>query len=76
VYLSMTRGQDTLVIDLAPDGAREDDGPIDASGLVVVTASEAELAAHEALLDGLEKANKAPAVWRSVAPAALAQSAV
>ena len=74
VYLSMTRGQDTLVIDLAPDGAREDDGPIDASGLIVVAASEAELAAHEALLDGLEKANKAPAVWRAGAPS-VAQSA-
>ncbi len=74
VYLSMTRGQDTLVIDLAPDGAREDDGPIDASGLIVVTASEAELAAHEAVLDGLERANKAPAVWRAVAPS-VAQSA-
>jgi DNA polymerase-3 subunit epsilon len=74
VYLSMTRGQDTLVIDLAPDGAREDDGPIDASGLIVLAASQAELAAHEAVLDGLEKANKTPAVWRAVAPA-VAQSA-
>jgi len=74
VYLSMTRGQDTLVIDLAPDGAREDDGPIDASGLRVVVASDAEQAAHEALLDGLEKANKSPSVWRTAAPAPVAQS--
>jgi DNA polymerase-3 subunit epsilon len=76
VYLSMTRGQDTLVIDLAPEGAREDDGPIDASGLVVVAASDVEQAAHEALLDGLEKANKSPSVWRTSAPTAVAQSAV
>jgi DNA polymerase-3 subunit epsilon len=75
VYLSMTRGQDTLVIDLAPEGAREDDGPIDASGLVVVAASDVEQAAHEALLDGLEKANKSPSVWRTSAPVAVAQSA-
>jgi DNA polymerase-3 subunit epsilon len=64
VYLAMTRGQDTLVIDLAPGGAHEDSGPIDASGLIVVAASEAEIAAHEALLDGLEATNKTASVWR------------
>jgi DNA polymerase III subunit epsilon len=65
VYLAMTRGQDTLVIDLAPEGTLEDSGPIDVSGLVVLTAGEAEAAAHEALLDGLQQANKAPPVWRA-----------
>jgi len=70
VYLSMTRGQDTLVIDLAPEGAELDSGPIDASGLVVLAATDAELAAHEALLDGLQAANKAPPVWRRAPPAA------
>jgi DNA polymerase-3 subunit epsilon len=69
VYLAMTRGQDTLVIDLAPDAAQEDAEPIDVSGLIVLAASEAEVAAHEALLAGLEKQNKAPPVWLA-APAA------
>lgn len=70
VYLAMTRGQDTLVIDLAPGGTQEDSGPIDASNLIVLTANPVEAAAHEALLDGLEQANKAPPVWRGAAPAA------
>jgi DNA polymerase-3 subunit epsilon len=71
VYLAMTRGQDTLVIDLAPDAARDDDGPLDATGLIVLAATEQERAAHEALLDALEAANKAPPVWRARAqPAA------
>lgn len=69
VYLAMTRGQDTLVIDLSPEGAAEDSGPIDVAGLIVIEASEGEAAAHEALLDGIEKSNKAPPVWRAVAAA-------
>ncbi len=72
VYLAMTRGQDTLVIDLGQDSAQEDAGPIDVSGLVVLEATEAEVAAHESLLDALEKANKAPPVWRAVAQQAAA----
>lgn len=70
VYLAMTRGQDTLVIDLAPEGAHEDSGPIDATGLIVLAASEAEMAAHEALLAGLEKQNKKPPVWSAPQAAA------
>jgi DNA polymerase III subunit epsilon len=70
VYLAMTRGQDTLVIDLGPGAAHEDSGPIDASNLIVLTANPVEAAAHEALLDALEQANKAPPVWRAAAPAA------
>lgn len=70
VYLTMTRGQDTLVIDLTPAGAQDHGGPIDAGALRVLAASAAEVAAHEALLDGLEQANRAPPVWRVRAPAA------
>lgn len=70
VYLAMTRGQDTLVIDLAPGGTQEESGPIDASNLIVLTANPVEAAAHEALLDALEQANKAPPVWRAATPAA------
>lgn len=69
VYLAMTRGQDTLVIDLTPEGTHEDSGPIDATGLLVLDASADEVAAHEALLAGLEKQNKKPAVWAAAATA-------
>jgi DNA polymerase-3 subunit epsilon len=67
VYLAMTRGQDSLVMDLAPAASREESGPVDLSQLVVVSASAEELAAHEAMLDSIEKERRAPSVWRSAA---------
>jgi DNA polymerase-3 subunit epsilon len=72
VYLAMTRGQDTLVIDLAPAGGAEDSGPIDAAGLIVLAATPAELAAHEALLDGIARESKGVVVFRAAALAAVA----
>jgi DNA polymerase-3 subunit epsilon len=65
VYLAMTRGQDSLVMDLAPAASREESGPVDLSRLVVVVAAPDEIAAHEAVLDSIEKERKAPAVWRA-----------
>ena len=69
VYLAMTRGQDSLVMNtaIAADAALE--APIDASRLLVVPASAGELAAHEATLDAIDKACKAGAVWRRTATA-------
>lgn len=75
VYLAMTRGQDTLVIDLAPDVTHEDSAPIDVSTLIVVRASESEAAAHEAVLDRLNAANKSPPVWRRPPPAEIQPAA-
>jgi DNA polymerase-3 subunit epsilon len=69
VYLAMTRGQDTLVIDLAPAAGLDDAGPIDASGLIVLAATAEELAAHEAVLDGIAKESKGRVVFRPEAPA-------
>lgn len=66
VYLAMTRGQDSLVIDLA-HGLAADAAPVDASQLIVVPASAEEAAAHEALLDGIEKECRRPPVWRAAA---------
>jgi DNA polymerase III subunit epsilon len=63
VYLAMTRGQDSLVIDLA-HGLAADAAPIDASSLIVLMASEEELAAHEAALDAIEKECRQGPVWR------------
>ena len=68
VFLAMTRGQDSLVIDvLADDTLLANFGPVDASELMQVTAAADELAAHEALLDAIEKETKSAPVWRIVA---------
>ena len=64
VYLAMTRGQDSLVIDLGADGAAVDTAPLDLGRLRVLAAGAAEAAAHEALLDGIESQCKGGAVWR------------
>jgi DNA polymerase-3 subunit epsilon len=64
VYLAMTRGQDALVIDLAPAGGLEDAGPIDTSGLILLAATPDELLAHEKLLDGIAKDSKGRVVFR------------
>ena len=72
VYLRMTRGQNSLVIDaadvLAADLAAR---PIDFSvlELIVVAADEAEAAAHEAVLAEIDKASRGHAVWRPAPPA-------
>jgi DNA polymerase-3 subunit epsilon len=66
VYLAMTRGQDSLAIELEPVraalGVRTAQG--ERPGLIVVAASAAELAEHARLLDAIETENKAPPVWR------------
>ena len=64
VYLAMTRGQDSLVIELEAGGAAIDSAPLDLTRLRVFAASEAETAAHEAVLDGLDKQCKGGTVWR------------
>lgn len=66
VYLAMTRGQDTLAMELGVAAPSEDAAPIDASGLIVLAASDAEVAAHEAILDAIERQAKT-AVWRAAA---------
>ncbi|MGE5714492.1 MAG: DNA polymerase III subunit epsilon, partial [Betaproteobacteria bacterium] len=54
---------------LADEGLLASYGPVDPSELVVLTASAEEVAAHEAVLAGIEKESKAVPVWRAV-PAA------
>jgi DNA polymerase III subunit epsilon len=67
VYLAMTRGQDSLAIELEP--AREAAAGWAAEGerpsLIVVRASAEEAAEHARLLDAIEAENRAPSVWRS-----------
>lgn len=69
VYLAMTRGQESLVIDMLADTP----GPGSVATarvslaqfeLPVISASDDELAAHAGVLDELDKARKGPCVWR------------
>ena len=65
VYLAMTRGQESLAMDLeTPADAAAAAARIDASTLIVLRASAEELAAHEKYLDGLAKEAGGAVVWR------------
>jgi len=69
VYLAMTRGQESLMMDLDASESRQDaDSKVDASGLRVVRASPEEIAAHEAYLEGLAGQCKGGALWRRFNP--------
>ena len=72
VYLRMTRGQDSLVIDAAGGSAREQrHRATDLSRFVLplLPASAHELAEHEAVLDSIDKASGGKTVWRRPASA-------
>jgi DNA polymerase-3 subunit epsilon len=68
VFLAMTRGQDSLEIPLAlsPGAERQDSTALrwPPQGLRVQLAASIDLEAHEALLSGLDKERRAPALWR------------
>jgi DNA polymerase-3 subunit epsilon len=63
VYLAMTRGQDTLVIELASAGEAEELAPVDPSQLIVLPAAADEIAAHEAVLASIGEGIKRAPVW-------------
>jgi len=65
VYLAMTRGQDSLVMDLeTPAEQAAVAASIDASKLVVLRATPEELKVHEKYLDGLAKEAGGKVLWR------------
>jgi DNA polymerase-3 subunit epsilon len=72
VYLAMTRGQNSLSMELEVDAdsahetAMQDASPL--PPVRVLAASEPELAVHEKLLDGLDKEVRGSCLWRTVAP--------
>ena len=71
VWLAMTRGQESLVIDAGdePRGNTEIQlVEIDVSSLPVLLADPAELSEHESYLAALDKAAKQPCVWRRFEP--------
>ncbi|QYF93211.1 DNA polymerase III subunit epsilon [Massilia sp. PAMC28688] len=71
VYLSMTRGQNSLSMDVEEESAAGG-GLLETVALaeiVILRASAEELADHESLLAGLDKAVKGSCVWRNYAQA-------
>jgi len=70
VYLSMTRGQESLVIDMLGDVPAEGAAlaprlAFDDLDLPVIMASADELSEHEAVLNDLDRAVKGTSVWRT-----------
>jgi DNA polymerase-3 subunit epsilon len=71
VYLSMTRGQNSLSMDMEEE-AGADGGLLEAVPLAeifVLAASADEMAEHQGVLGGLDKAVKGQCVWRNYADA-------
>jgi len=72
-YLAMTRGQESLVMELEAPGmaaAALAALNVDVSKLLVLRASADEAAAHERYLEQMEKQAKAPSLWRRILGAA------
>jgi DNA polymerase-3 subunit epsilon len=66
VYLAMTRGQESLAIDLdspAVDFAAAGAGHVERRRLVVILADDAELAAHAAMLESIRAQAKGRLAW-------------
>jgi len=73
VYLSMTRGQDSLLMDIGESSSPLLDGCVEMGSidLLVVRATEDELAAHVKQLDDVDKASKGACLWKKLEPASL-----
>jgi DNA polymerase-3 subunit epsilon len=66
-YLAMTRGQESLVIELETAAQAEAAvRAIDVANLIVLPALPEEVALHEQYLDAMEKEAKGPALWRKL----------
>lgn len=64
VYLAMTRGQESLVIDVAPRMVVQTGwAVVDRSTLIVLRADDDETAAHHATLDAIGRESKGTPVW-------------
>jgi DNA polymerase-3 subunit epsilon len=72
VYLAMTRGQDSLMIDLPEERlvVAQEGGAGSNGELVVLRASAEELAAHEAQLAAIERASGGRCLWLHLEEAA------
>ncbi|UTH74849.1 DNA polymerase III subunit epsilon [Chromobacterium sp. IIBBL 290-4] len=69
VYLWMTRGQESLAMDIdveVPGALSGQDIDFERKPLKVARANEAELAEHQAYLDTLDKTVKGACIWRAL----------
>ncbi len=76
VYLAMTRGQNSLGMDVEEEVAvgGEELAAVPLAEVLFQPASEEELAAHQATLEGLDKAVKGQCIWTALtAPPAAAE---
>src|SRR5438874_8837601 len=68
-YLAMTRGQESLVMELETPAAAAAAAAlmqVDIANLIVLPALPEEVALHEQYLDNMEKQHKAPSLWRKL----------
>jgi DNA polymerase III subunit epsilon len=73
VYLAMTRGQESLTIDMGAAPSLASDGGVNIAGaaraaLVVPQPTPDELEAHRAYLEALDRESKGRCVWLAIAP--------
>jgi len=70
VYIRLTRGQDSLVMELTEEGVSVsgEAGPIDLASFVlpVLSATAEELAAHDRVLGEIDKASGSKTTWRTL----------
>lgn len=66
IYLAMTRGQESLVMEPEEASAVQAAVSFDASRLIVVRATEAERAEHEQVLAAIDRESKGGTVWRKL----------
>ena len=68
VYLAMTRGQESLMMDIAeqPRGVGEETVVVRTQPLLVIKADESELEAHRSYLAGLDKAAGGASLWTQI----------
>lgn len=72
VYLAMTRGQESLLMELA-ERPKADSGPLagnEKPDLIVLRASDEELAQHAAQLESIDKASGGNCLWKKLEPSA------
>jgi len=70
VYLAMTRGQDSLLMDLPQEHSVDlDADEVEGYDLIVLAADSDEAAAHERYLEDLDKASKGACIWKKLASA-------
>lgn len=68
VYLAMTRGQDSLLMDIGESSSPAPDGPLSTEHveLIVLRAAPEELAAHAKQLDDIDKAARGACLWKKL----------